>query len=126
MRLYWITLSNKIYFYSQLIGLAILGVTTFSYMESEIQATFNGAEIIYEAHILMYVLICIGSVTVIVAILGCSGAYHESTWMIGTYCTCVAVIICVEVAMGVLGILYQQEVWYLRFVIILYNRLKRV
>ncbi|KAM7536938.1 hypothetical protein Aperf_G00000063029 [Anoplocephala perfoliata] len=93
-----------------LVGLGILGLSTFSYMEPEAQSVFYSASILYETHILLIVLICIGAATVILAILGCCGVYHESSCMLGIYSSCIAIVISIEIAIGVLSILYQNEI----------------
>lgn len=99
----------------QLTGLAIVGISIISYMEPEVQAVFDVAEINYVIHILTIVLICVGSATVAAAIFGFCGTYRESACLIGTHCTCLAVIVCLEVTVGVLGVMYQEEVCCSRF-----------
>ncbi|VDO16058.1 unnamed protein product [Rodentolepis nana] len=93
-----------------IIGLGLLGLSIFAYMEPGVQSVFLSAEILYELHILLIVLICIGVITVIVAILGCCAVYHESPGLLGTYSICIALVICIEVAIGVLSFLYQSEI----------------
>ncbi|KAL5110244.1 Tetraspanin-33 [Taenia crassiceps] len=78
-------------------------------MEPEVQAIFDVAEIGYVTYILTIVLICIGSATVAVAVCGFCGTYRESACLISTYCTCLAVVACLEIAVGVLAILCQEE-----------------
>lgn len=94
----------------QLVGLGILGLSTFSYMEPEVQSVFYSAGILHEMQISLVVLICIGAVTVILAILGCCGVYYESSCLLGIYSSCIAIVISIEVAIGVLSILYKDEV----------------
>nr|CDS30115.1 tetraspanin [Hymenolepis microstoma] len=93
-----------------LIGLTLLGLSIFAYMEPGIQSVFLSAGILHELQILLIVLICTGVITVIVAILGCCGVYHESPGLLGIYSICIAIVICVEVAIGVLSFLYQSEI----------------
>lgn len=79
-------------------------------MEPEVQSIFLSAGILYEMQILLIVLICVGASTVILAILGCCAVYHESSCLLGIYSTCIGIVLCIEVAIGVLSILYQNEV----------------
>ncbi|KAM7537753.1 hypothetical protein Aperf_G00000063018 [Anoplocephala perfoliata] len=92
-----------------LVGLGVLGSSIFLYMEPEILSVFYSADILYEMRVLLVVLICIGAVTVILAILGCLGTYYEYQCLLGFYSTCIAIIICIEVDIGVLSILYRSE-----------------
>ncbi|VDL57438.1 unnamed protein product [Hymenolepis diminuta] len=93
-----------------LTGLGLLGLSIFSYMEPEIQSVFLSAGILYEMHILLIVLMCISTTTVIVAIIGCCAVYHESPCLLSIYSICIAIVTCIEVAISVLSILYQSEV----------------
>ncbi|CDS42926.1 tetraspanin [Echinococcus multilocularis] len=96
-------------FILMLIGLAIVGISVISCMEPEVQTVFDVAGVAYVTHILTIVLISVGSATIAVAIFGFCGIYRESACLISIYCTCLALVICVEVAVGVLSILYHQE-----------------
>ncbi|VDM31364.1 unnamed protein product [Hydatigera taeniaeformis] len=93
-----------------LLGLVIVGVSIIICMEPEVQAIFHMAEISYVTYVLAIVLICVGSATVTTAILGLCGTYRESACMIGAYCTCLALVMCVEVAVDVLCMIYREEV----------------
>ncbi|VUZ49318.1 unnamed protein product [Hymenolepis diminuta] len=93
-----------------LTGLGLLGLSIFSYMEPEIQSVFLSAGILYEMHILLIVLMCISTTTVIVAIIGCCAVYHESPCLLSIYSICIAIVTCIEVAISVLSILYQSEI----------------
>ncbi len=94
----------------QLLGIGVLGFSIYCYLEPQTQEIINSSGYPGLVQNLIYALICVGALTMIVALFGCCGAYHESTCLIGTYVICVTIILGVEVAIGVLGFMYRSEV----------------
>jgi len=66
-----------------LLGVSILGLSTYLYIQSQSYVSFEDAEHFYIAPFL--VLMVLGAVMTIVGFLGCCGAVRESTCLLGTY-----------------------------------------
>ncbi|CAL8069969.1 unnamed protein product [Calicophoron daubneyi] len=92
-----------------LIGAAVLCVAIYCYVDAAIQNAINQSGYGDKVQNLLYGLIGLGSLTIIVAIFGCCGAYHESACLLGTYFTCLIIMFGVELAVGALCLMFREE-----------------
>ncbi|VEL42121.1 unnamed protein product [Protopolystoma xenopodis] len=90
--------------------MATLGFAVFLYLEPYAQDFIHGSGQEDVVMVALYTLMCIGGVTLIVALLGCCGAYHESQCALGTYFTLLIVIFAAQVAASVMGYIFRDEV----------------
>ncbi|KAH9588457.1 cd81 antigen [Schistosoma haematobium] len=58
---------------------------------------------------LLYALIGLGLLTIVVAVFGCCGAYHESRCLLGTYSICLTIMFGVEIATAALCLVFKVE-----------------
>ncbi|XP_042197463.1 CD81 molecule a [Callorhinchus milii] len=58
----------------------------------------------------VYILVGVGAVMMIVGFLGCYGAIQESQCMLGTFFICLIILFACEVAAGIWGFVYREEI----------------
>ncbi|KAG5446668.1 cd9 antigen [Clonorchis sinensis] len=92
-----------------LIGAAILCFAIYCYVDATIQSAISQSGYGDKVQNLLYGLIGLGSLTIIVSIFGCCGAYHESACLLGTYFTCLVIMFGVELAVGALCLVFRNE-----------------
>ncbi|TPP66757.1 Tetraspanin [Fasciola gigantica] len=92
-----------------LIGATVLCIAIYCYVDTTIQDSIYHSGYGDRVQNLLYGLIGLGSLTIILAIFGCCGAYHESACLLGTYFTCLLIMFGVELAVGVLCLIFQDE-----------------
>ncbi|KAF5402966.1 Tetraspanin [Paragonimus heterotremus] len=92
-----------------LIGTGILCFAIYCYVDTTIQSAISQSGHGDKVQNLLYGLIGVGSLTIIVSIFGCCGAYHESACVLGTYFTCLIIMFGVELAVGALCLVFRVE-----------------
>ncbi|KAF7260233.1 hypothetical protein EG68_02523 [Paragonimus skrjabini miyazakii] len=92
-----------------LIGTGILCFAIYCYVDATIQSAISQSGHGDKVQNLLYGLIGVGSLTIIVSIFGCCGAYHESACVLGTYFTCLIIMFGVELAVGALCLVFRVE-----------------
>ncbi|CAH8593020.1 unnamed protein product [Schistosoma rodhaini] len=93
-----------------LIGLSVLGFSVYIYLEPEAQDIILASGQQHAVQIMLYGLMGIGGITLVIALFGCCGAYHESQCLLGTYFTILIVIFATQVTGATLGYLYREEI----------------
>ncbi|VDK83334.1 unnamed protein product [Dibothriocephalus latus] len=93
-----------------LIGLVILGFAVFAYLEPAAQELIEASGSRVIATTVIFILMGIGALTLIVALFGCCGAYHESAGLLATYFTFLIIIFTVQVVGATLGYVYRDQV----------------
>ncbi|XP_077995146.1 CD151 antigen-like [Glandiceps talaboti] len=94
-----------------LCGLAIIGVCIWMAIDQHYFQDLLGAETF---ELLMYTLLCCGAVICLVGFFGCCGALRESKCLLGTYFSCVLIIIILQCVIFILAIIYHETlVWYM-------------
>ncbi|VDL95083.1 unnamed protein product [Schistocephalus solidus] len=92
-----------------LIGLVILGFAVFAYLEPAAQELIEASGSRVIATTVIFILMGIGALTLIVALFGCCGAYHESAGLLATYFTFLIIIFTVQVVGATLGYVYRDQ-----------------
>ncbi|KAH8876445.1 Tetraspanin-33 isoform 5 [Schistosoma japonicum] len=92
-----------------LIGAAILCFAIYCYVDSLIQSAVSRSGHADKMQNLLYALIGLGLLTIVVAVFGCCGAYHESRCLLGTYSICLTIMFGVEIATGALCLVFKVE-----------------
>ncbi|BHF61160.1 cd9 antigen [Sparganum proliferum] len=92
-----------------LIGLVILGFAVFAYLEPAAQELIEASGSRVIATTVIFILMGIGTLTLIVALFGCCGAYHESAGLLATYFTFLIIIFTVQVVGATLGYVYRDQ-----------------
>lgn len=90
--------------------MAVLGFSVYIYLEPEAQDIILASGQQHAVQIMLYALMGIGGITLVIALFGCCGAYHESQCLLGTYFTILIVIFATQVTGATLGYLYREEV----------------
>lgn len=67
------------------------------------------------ATVVLFVLMGLGSLTLIVALFGCCGAYHESPCLLATYFIFLIIIFAVQLSGAAAGYFYKEKVCSLCF-----------
>ncbi|VDO77630.1 unnamed protein product, partial [Schistosoma curassoni] len=93
-----------------LIGAAILCFAVYCYVDSLIQSAVSRSGHADKMQNLLYALIGLGLLTIVVAVFGCCGAYHESRCLLGTYSICLTIMFGVEIATAALCLVFKVEV----------------
>ncbi|VEL16113.1 unnamed protein product [Protopolystoma xenopodis] len=91
------------------IGASILGFSIFCYLHTTVQSAISRSGYSDLMQNLLYSLTGVGSLTIIVALFGCCGAYHESSCLLGTYLICLGIVFSVEVAVAILGMVFRTD-----------------
>ncbi|CAH8556468.1 unnamed protein product [Schistosoma bovis] len=92
-----------------LIGAAILCFAVYCYVDSLIQSAVSRSGHADKMQNLLYALIGLGLLTIVVAVFGCCGAYHESRCLLGTYSICLTIMFGVEIATAALCLVFKVE-----------------
>ncbi|VDO64778.1 unnamed protein product [Schistosoma margrebowiei] len=90
--------------------MAVLGFSVYIYLEPEAQDIILASGQQHAVQIMLYALMGIGGITLVIALFGCCGAYHESQCLLGTYFTILIVIFATQVTGATLGYLYREEI----------------
>lgn len=102
-----IILLNVLYL---LIGVAIFGFSIYCSISKTVQEAAKRSENSDRVKNLLYGLMVMGSLTVVVAIFGCCGAYYESACLLGTYFTCLLILFAAELTVGVLCWMFRDTI----------------
>ncbi|CAL8080512.1 unnamed protein product [Calicophoron daubneyi] len=92
-----------------LVGLAVLGFSVYVSQEPEAQDIIMASGRYQAVQIVLYALMGVGGITLITALFGCCGAYHESQCLLGAYFTILLVIFIGQVTAATLGYIYRDE-----------------
>uniref|UniRef100_A0A1I8I2B1 Tetraspanin n=1 Tax=Macrostomum lignano TaxID=282301 RepID=A0A1I8I2B1_9PLAT len=84
-----------------LIGLAILAGSLFLYFDTTMRNIKASTGLQIEMDIALFVAMAIGAITALAAGFGCCGAFHESTCLLGAFCTFVILVCIVEIGGGI-------------------------
>lgn len=101
----------------QLIGLVILGFAVYAYIEPLVQELIEVSNRRTIVTVVLFVLMGLGSLTLIVALFGCCGAYHESPCLLATYFIFLILIFAIQLSGAAAGYFYKEKVSVLEFFI---------
>lgn len=93
-----------------LVGLAVLGFSVYVSQEPEAQDIIRASGQYLAVQIILYALMGVGGITLITALFGCCGAYHESQCLLGTYFTILMIIFLTQVIGATLGYVYREDI----------------
>ncbi|TPP58963.1 Tetraspanin [Fasciola gigantica] len=96
-------------FFVVLVGLFILGFSVYVSQEPEAQDIIIATGHYHAVQVILYVLMGIGGITLITALFGCCGAYHESQCLLGAYFAVLIVIFAAQVTGATLGYVFREE-----------------
>ncbi|KAA0191439.1 Tetraspanin [Fasciolopsis buskii] len=96
-------------FFVVLVGLFILGFSVYVSQEPEAQDIIIATGHYHAVQVILYVLMGVGGVTLITALFGCCGAYHESQCLLGAYFAILIVIFTAQVTGATLGYVFREE-----------------
>ncbi len=88
----------------------ILGFAVYAYIEPVAQNLIEASNRRTIATVVLFVLMGIGSLTLIVALFGCCGAYHESPCLLATYFTFLIIIFAIQITGAATGYIYREQV----------------
>ncbi|EUB63766.1 CD9 antigen [Echinococcus granulosus] len=94
-----------------LIGLVILGFAVYAYIEPVAQELIEVSNRRTTATVVLFVLMGLGSLTLIVALFGCCGAYHESPCLLATYFIFLIIIFAVQLSGAAAGYFYKEKIF---------------
>ncbi|CAH8537328.1 unnamed protein product [Dicrocoelium dendriticum] len=96
--------------FTKLVGLAVLGFSVYVSQEPEAQDIIRASGQYLAVQIILYALMGIGGITLITALFGCCGAYHESQCLLAAYFTILMVIFVTQVTGATLGYVYREDI----------------
>ncbi|KER20915.1 hypothetical protein T265_10641 [Opisthorchis viverrini] len=92
-----------------LVGLVVLGFSVYVSQEPEAQDIIRASGHYVAVQIALYALMGVGGITLITALFGCCGAYHESQCLLGAYFIILLVIFTSQVTGATLGYVFREE-----------------
>nr|AFY24237.1 tetraspanin 1 [Opisthorchis viverrini] len=93
-----------------LVGLVVLGFSVYVSQEPEAQDIIRASGHYVAVQIALYALMGVGGITLITALFGCCGAYHESQCLLGAYFIILLVIFTSQVTGATLGYVFREEI----------------
>ncbi|KAF8571447.1 hypothetical protein P879_00640 [Paragonimus westermani] len=93
-----------------LVGLAVLGASVYATHEPEAQDILRASGHYRIVQVILYAMMGVGGITLITALFGCCGAYHESQCLLGAYFTILLVIFTAQVTGVALGYVFREEI----------------
>ncbi|KAM7540722.1 hypothetical protein Aperf_G00000033721 [Anoplocephala perfoliata] len=94
-----------------LIGLVILGFAVYAYIEPVAQELIEVSNRRTIATVVLFLLMGLGSLTLIVALFGCCGAYHESPCLLATYFIFLILIFAIQLSGAATGYFYKEKIF---------------
>ncbi|VDL31232.1 unnamed protein product [Hymenolepis diminuta] len=95
-----------------LIGLVILGFAVYAYIEPLVQELIEVSNRRTIVTVVLFVLMGLGSLTLIVALFGCCGAYHESPCLLATYFIFLILIFAIQLSGAAAGYFYKEKIMH--------------